>query len=63
MCLSTVVDQNRNTLCENVMLMKQNENGELEFTNIMGIRTSIKGRLEQIDLVKNFIHVWQMPEA
>lgn len=63
MCLSTVVDQNRNTLCENVMLMKQNENGELEFTNIMGIRTSVRGRLEQIDLVKNFIHVWRIPEA
>lgn len=61
MCLSTVVDQNRNTLCENVMKMSRNENGELVFTNIMGIRTAVLGKIEEIDLLDNQIRVWKLP--
>lgn len=63
MCLSTVIDQNKKTLCENVMFVNQKENGELVFTNILGISTSVFGSIEKINLLDNFIYVRQIPEV
>lgn len=63
MCLSTVIDQDKKTLCENVMLMNQRENGELVFTNILGISTTVFGSIEKINLMDNFIYVRRIPEA
>ena len=63
MCLSTVIDQDKKTLCENVMLMNQRENGELVFTNILGISTTVFGSIEKINLMDNYIYVRRIPEA
>ena len=63
MCLSTVMNQDKKTLCENVMLVKTKENGELIFTNILGISTSIFGSIEKINLMDNTILVHQIPEV
>ena len=59
MCLSTVMNQDKKTLCENVMLVKTTENGELIFTNILGISTSVFGSIEKINLMDNYITVRQ----
>ncbi len=59
MCLSIVHDQDKNTLCENVMMMKQQEDGRLDFYNILGVRSSFYGRVENINLMDNTISIWQ----
>ena len=59
MCLSIVYDQDKNTLCENVMMMSQQDDGRLDFFNIMGVRTSVYGIIEKINLMDNYITVRQ----
>lgn len=59
MCLSIVYDQDKNTLCENVMMMSQQDDGRLDFFNIMGVRTSVYGTIEKINLMDNYITVRQ----
>ena len=63
MCLSIVYDQDKNQLCENVMIMKQQEDGRLDFYNILGVCTSVYGSIEKIDLMDNCITVRQRAEA
>ena len=59
MCLSNVyrnsVDD-QNLLAKNVADIKFVD-GKIVFTDIMGIRTTFDGNLEQIDLTENFIIV------
>ena len=59
MCLSIVYDQDNNLLCENVMMMKQQDDGRLDFFNILGNRTSVYGSIEKINLMDNVINVRQ----
>lgn len=59
MCLSIVYDQNKNMLCENVMMMDQKEDGRLDFYNILGVRTSVYGSIEKINLMDNYITIRQ----
>ncbi len=59
MCLSIVYDENKNMLCENVMMMSQQDDGRLDFYNIMGVCTSVYGRIEKINLMDNYITVRQ----
>lgn len=61
MCLSTVYDQNKNKLCENIMMMNQLEDGRLDFINLMGVRTSVYGSIEKINLMDNYIYVKKEP--
>jgi predicted RNA-binding protein len=60
MCLSTVykvgTDGNKEEVTKNVASVKM-ENGEWVFTDLLGRRTVLKGALEQIDLMDNFITV------
>lgn len=62
MCLSIVYDQDKNTLCDNVMMMDQKADGRLDFYNIMGVRTSVYGIIEKINLMDNVITVRQTSE-
>ena len=59
MCLSIVYDENKNMLCENVMMMSQQDDGRLDFYNIMGVCTSVYGSIEKINLMDNYITVRQ----
>ena len=59
MCLSIVYDENKNMLCENVMMMSQQDDGRLDFYNIMGVCTSVYGSIEKINLMDNFITIRQ----
>ena len=59
MCLSAVYDENKNLLCENVMMMSQQDDGRLDFYNIMGVCTSVYGSIEKINLMDNFITIRQ----
>lgn len=61
MCLSIVYDQDKNTLCDNIMMMSQQDDGRLDFINIMGVRTSVYGTIEKINLMDNYISVRQAP--
>ena len=59
MCLSNVYRNNvadQNLLAKNVADIKFVD-GKIVFTDIMGIRTTFDGDLEQIDLTENFIIV------
>lgn len=54
MCLSTVITADRQTVCKNVASVTQKD-GQLIFTDIMGIPTAVTGSIEKIDLMENII--------
>ena len=59
MCLSTVYKNevsDANMLAKNVADIKV-ENGQIIFTDLMGIRTVFDGSLEKIDLMDNYVIV------
>lgn len=59
MCLSTVYKNevnDANMLARNVADIKL-ENGQIIFTDLMGIRTVFDGSLEKIDLMDNYVIV------
>lgn len=59
MCLSTVYKNevnDANMLAKNVADIKM-ENGQIIFTDLMGIRTVFDGSLEKIDLMDNYVIV------
>ena len=59
MCLSTVYKNeinDANLLAKNVADIKI-ENGQIIFTDLMGIRTVFDGSLEKIDLMDNYVIV------
>lgn len=56
MCLSTVLTMERQPVCKNVAAVIQRD-GQLIFTDIMGIPTAITGTIEKIDLIENEIIV------
>ncbi len=58
MCLSTVLTMERQPVCKNVAAVVQRD-GQLIFTDIMGIPTAITGTIEKIDLIENEIIVRQ----
>lgn len=58
MCLSTVYDENRQVLLKNVAAVTQKD-GQLIFTDIMGIPVAMTGVLETVDLTDNFIVIKQ----
>lgn len=57
MCLSIVYDEDKNLLCDNVMMVDQKEPGKLDFYNILGVRTTVFGSIEKINLMDNHITV------
>lgn len=63
MCLSAVHDQDKNLLCDNIMIMKQQEDGRLDFYNIMGVCTSVYGTIQNINLMDNIISVKKTGEV
>ena len=50
MCLSTVWTAERQPVCKNVASVTQKD-GQLVFTDIMGIPTVVNGQIEKIDLI------------
>ena len=59
MCLSTVYKNevnDANLLAKNVADIRI-ENGQIIFTDLMGIRTVFDGSLEKIDLMDNYVIV------
>ena len=57
MCLSTVYslhDGEREQVCKNVADIRV-EDGELVFTDIMGVSTVRKAAIERIDLTDNYV--------
>ena len=59
MCLSTVYKyevSDANMLAKNVADVRI-ENGQILFTDLMGIRTVFDGTLEKVDLMDNYIIV------
>ena len=59
MCLSTVYKNevsDANMLANNVADIKV-ENGQIIFTDLMGIRTVFDGSLEKVDLMDNYVIV------
>ena len=59
MCLSTVYKNevnDANMLAKNVADVRI-ENGQILFTDLMGIRTVFNGSLEKVDLMDNYIIV------
>ena len=54
MCLSTVWTAERQPVCKNVASVTQKD-GQLVFTDIMGIPTVVNGQIEKIDLMENEI--------
>lgn len=59
MCLSTVYKNevsDANMLARNVADIKV-ENGQIIFTDLMGIRTVFDGSLEKVDLMENYVIV------
>ena len=59
MCLSTVYKNevsDANMLARNVADIKV-ENGQIIFTDLMGIRTVFDGSLEKVDLMDNYVIV------
>lgn len=58
MCLSTVYNEKHEVLAKNVAAVKA-EKGRLIFTDIMGISTSVEGRIDKVDLMENEIFIAQ----
>lgn len=58
MCLSTVYNEKHEVLAKNVAAVKA-EKGRLIFTDIMGISTSVDGRIDKVDLMENEIFIAQ----
>ena len=58
MCLSTVYNTAQQVLCKNVASVTEKD-GQLVFTNIMGIPTAVAGSIQKIDLMDNVIVVRQ----
>ena len=59
MCLSTVYKNevgDANLLARNVADIKV-ENGQIIFTDLMGVRTVFDGSLEKVDLMDNYVIV------
>ena len=59
MCLSTVYKNevnDANLLARNVADIKV-ENGQIIFTDLMGIRTVFDGTLQKVDLMDNYVIV------
>ena len=59
MCLSTVYKNevsDANMLAKNVADIKV-ENGQIIFTDLMGIRTVFDGSIEKVDLMDNYVIV------
>ena len=59
MCLSTVYKNevnDANLLAKNVADIRM-ENGQIIFTDLMGIRTVFNGSLEKVDLMDNYVIV------
>ena len=56
MCLSTVWTAERQPVCKNVASVTQKD-GQLVFTDIMGIPTVVPGAIEKIDLLENIITI------
>ena len=59
MCLSTVYKNevsDANLLAKNVADIKV-ENGQIIFTDLMGIRTTFDGTLQKVDLMDNYVIV------
>ena len=59
MCLSTVYKNevsDANMLAKNVADIKV-ENGQIIFTDLMGIRTVFDGSLQKVDLMDNYVIV------
>lgn len=59
MCLSTVYRNevnDANLLARNVADIKV-DNGQIIFTDLMGIRTTFNGSLEKVDLMDNYVIV------
>ena len=54
LCLSTVWTAERQPVCKNVASVTQKD-GQLVFTDIMGIPTVVNGQIEKIDLMENEI--------
>ena len=57
MCLSTVYslrDGEREQVCKNIADIRV-EDGELVFTDIMGVSTVRKAAIERIDLTDNYV--------
>lgn len=55
-CLSTVYDTAREIVCKNVASVTEKD-GQLIFTDIMGIPTAVTGSIQKIDLMDNVIIV------
>ena len=58
MCLSTVYNTAQQVLCKNVASVTEKD-GQLVFTDIMGIPTAVTGSIQKIDLMENVIVVRQ----
>lgn len=58
MCLSTVYNTVQQVLCKNVASVTEKD-GQLVFTDIMGIPTAVAGSIQKIDLMDNVIVVRQ----
>ena len=58
MCLSTVYNTAQQVLCKNVTAVTEKD-GQLIFTDIMGIPTAVTGSIQRIDLMENVIIVRQ----
>lgn len=58
MCLSTVYNTAQQVLCKNVAAVTEKD-GQLIFTDIMGIPTAVTGSIQRIDLMENVIIVRQ----
>lgn len=58
MCLSTVVNEKKETLAKNVAYVTTVD-GKLVFTDIMGIPLSVNAEIEKIDLMENLIYIRQ----
>ena len=58
MCLSTVYNTAQQVLCKNVASVTEKD-GQLVFTDIMGISTAVVGSIQKIDLMENVIVVRQ----
>ena len=59
MCLSTVYKNevnDANMLARNVADIKV-DNGQIIFTDLMGIRTTFDGTLQKVDLMDNYVIV------
>ena len=56
MCLSTVMTRQGRTICKNVASVTEKD-GQLVFTDIMGIPTVVPGAIEKIDLLENIITI------